>query len=179
MAATPRLVQTALDALSRSRFFAGVAERLLVFDLKQVALYLTDADMRRRARERVEQAVTPDTRVVVAHSLGSVVAYEALCRHPEWRIDAFVTLGSPLGIRNLIFDRLDPAPVAALGRKPVCARAWFNISDEGDVVALVKQLAGCFDEVIDHRVSNGATAHDVAPYLTALETGSAIAGGLA
>jgi hypothetical protein len=37
MAATPKLVQTALDALSRSGFFAGIAERLLVFDLKHVS----------------------------------------------------------------------------------------------------------------------------------------------
>ena len=70
MAATPKLVQTALDALSRSGFFAGIAERLLVFDLKQVRLYLRDETVRRRARERVEQAVSDDTRVVIGHSLG-------------------------------------------------------------------------------------------------------------
>jgi len=178
MAATPKLIQTALDALSRSVFFAGIAERLLVFDLKQVGLYLRDETVRRRARERVEQAVSDDTRVVIGHSLGSVVAYEALCRHPEWRIEAFVTLGSPLGIRNLIFDRLDPAPEAGVGRAPVCARLWTNVADDGDVVALVKNLAGCFNTVTDQRVSNGATAHDVAPYLTARETGAAVAAGL-
>ena len=49
---------------------------------------------------------------MVGHSLGSVVAYEALCAHPEWPVRALVTLGSPLGIRNLIFDRLVPAPAA-------------------------------------------------------------------
>ena len=179
MAATPRLVQGALDALSRSSFFAGIAERLLVFDLKQVGLYLHDETVRRRARERVEQVVSDDTRVVVAHSLGSVVAYEVLCRHPEWRVAAFVTLGSPLGIRNLIFDRLEPPPAAGIGRAPACARAWTNVADDGDVVALVKALAGCFDRVTDQRVSNGATAHDVAPYLTARQTGAAVAAGLA
>jgi hypothetical protein len=179
MAATPRAIQAALDALSRSPFFAGLAERLLVFDLKQVSLYLNDMGARLAARARVEQAVSADTRVVVAHSLGSVVAYETLCRHPEWRIEAFVTLGSPLGIRNLIFERLQPAPANGLGLRPDCARTWTNIADDGDVVALVKQLGGCFDAVMDLRVSNGATAHDVAPYLTARETGAAIAAGLA
>ena len=48
------------------------------------------------------------TEVIVAHSLGSVVAYEALCAHPEWPVRNLVTLGSPLGIRNLIFDQLVP-----------------------------------------------------------------------
>ena len=179
MAATPRVIQAALDGLSRSRFFAGIAERLLVFDLKQVFLYLNDMDARLAARKRIEQAVSADTRVVVAHSLGSLVAYETLSKHPEWRIDVFVTLGSPLGIRNLIFERLQPAPVSGIGRKPECARTWTNIADDGDVVALVKALGGCFEGVVDLRVSNGATAHDVAPYLTARETGAAIAAGLA
>lgn len=179
MVSTPRAIQAALDGLSRSRFFAGIAERLLIFDLKQVSLYFNDKDARRSAQSRVEKSISPDTRVVVAHSLGSVVAYETLCGHPDWQIDAFVTLGSPLGIRNLIFDRLQPAPSSGLGRKPECVRTWTNISDAGDIVALVKQLGGCFDGVADLSVSNGATAHDVRPYLTARETGAAIAAGLA
>lgn len=52
--------------------------------------------------------VDADTRVVVGHSLGLVVAYEALCAHPQWPVQALVTLGSPLGRRNLIFDKLVP-----------------------------------------------------------------------
>jgi hypothetical protein len=32
----PNVVQRALDALSNSRFFAGLAERALIFDLKEV-----------------------------------------------------------------------------------------------------------------------------------------------
>ena len=49
--------------------------------------------------------------MLVGHSLGSVVAYEALCANPEWPVRMLVTLGSPLGIPNLIFDRLEPAPL--------------------------------------------------------------------
>jgi hypothetical protein len=55
--------------LSRSRFFAGVALRGLVFDLKQVSRYLGDADLRRAARDRVRARITDDTRVVMSRNV--------------------------------------------------------------------------------------------------------------
>ena len=99
----PGSAQAALRALSRSRFFAKVALRAMVSDLKQVRRYLTDPGLRDQVRDRVLRLIDADTRVVVGHSLGSVVAYEALC---EYRAraggngPALVTLGSPLGIPN-------------------------------------------------------------------------------
>ena len=176
---TPRFVQRALNALSGSRFFAGIAERALIFDLKQVRSYLHDQAIRQAVRERVEQAVDPETRVMVGHSLGSVVAYEVLCAHPEWPVRTLVTLGSPLGIRNLIFDLLEPAPQTGIGAWPGSVQRWINIADGGDVVALVKDLRPSFGvNVENHLIYNGATAHDILPYLTAKETGGAIATGL-
>jgi len=176
---TPQLVQRALNALSHSKFFAKVALEALIADLKQVRAYLCDEEIRQKARQRVEDAVTERTRVIVGHSLGTVVAYEALCAHPEWPIRTFVTLGSPLGIRNLIFERLDPPPKGGRGSWPDGVERWINIADGGDIVALVKELNPLFGEGLqDHLVHNGACAHDVMPYLTAEETGQAIAGGL-
>jgi pimeloyl-ACP methyl ester carboxylesterase len=173
-------VQTALRALSRSRFFAGLALRALVSDVKQVSGYLLDPELRRAARERVAASITPDTRVVVAHSLGSVVAYETLCMLPDHPVRALVTLGSPLGIANLIFDRLDPAPQAGRGVWPgPDTLVWSNIVDRGDVVALEKDLRPRFgDGVRNVVVHNGAHAHDAAAYLTDRLTGQAIRGGL-
>ncbi|MEU7528056.1 hypothetical protein AB0A74_20165 [Saccharothrix sp. NPDC042600] len=175
---TPVTVQRALDALSRSRFFAGVGDRFLIGVLRQVKRYLTESSTRQFVRSRVVDAVDADTVVLVGHSLGSVVAYEALCAHPEWRVRAFVTLGSPLGIRNLVFDRLDPSPTAGRGHWPGSGRRWTNICDCGDVVALVKDLAPLFGEVVDRRVDNGWRAHALAAHLTAVETGAAVAAGL-
>jgi pimeloyl-ACP methyl ester carboxylesterase len=164
----------------------GLAERALIFDLKQVRRYFHEPDVRRTALERVAEAVTSDTRVLVGHSLGSVVAYEALCAHPEWPVRALVTLGSPLGIPNLIFDRLVPAPArdpvsgALRGGWPGSVAWWTNVADQGDVVALVKDLRPRFGErVRGFLVDNGASAHDVRPYLTAVETGRAVAFALA
>jgi hypothetical protein len=179
-ARTPRVVQRALDALSHARFFAGLAERALVSDLKQVRRYLHEPRLRELIGERVAATVTSDTRVLVGHSLGSVVAYEALCAARDWPVGTLVTLGSPLGIRRLIFDRLQPSPVDGHGAWPGTVRSWTNIADQGDVVALVKRLGPLFQgRVVDLLVDNGARAHDVTPYLTARETGRAIALGLA
>ena len=115
--------------------------------------------------------------------MGSVVAYEALC---EYRAGAggngpaLVTLGSPLGIPNLVFDRLDPAPTGGVGAWP-CPEgaAWTNVADSADVVALVKDLRPLFGiEVRSFEVDNGAHAHSAVPYLTDAVTGAAIVAGL-
>lgn len=186
LARTPDGVQDALRALAGSRFFAALADRALLGDLRQVSDYLHEPKIRRKARERVSAAVGDDTRVLVGHSLGSVVAYEALAANPEWPVRMLVTLGSPLGIPNLIFDRLEPAPRPAAAAKsgprghwPGPGRTWANVADQGDVVALVKDLRMAFGPDVDGWVvDNGATAHNVKPYLTAVETGRAIRKGL-
>lgn len=173
LARSPKAVQTALRVLQHSRFFADLSLRALVFDLKQVRRYLTDDDLRAEARARVEEAIGPDTRVVVAHSLGSVVAYEALCARPGHQVRALVTLGSPLGMR-MVFDRLRPEPGGWPG-----TTAWTNVVDEGDVVAAVKDLSLFFGTGVAGKVvHNGTHAHDATLYLTAKETGEAVAEGL-
>jgi hypothetical protein len=160
--------------------FGGVALRALVFDLKQVRRYLQDQQLREAARAVVGKLITEDTRVVVAHSLGSVVAYETLAGMPGHAVRALVTLGSPLGIGNLIFNRLTPAPCDGVGAWPGSEDlVWTNVADRGDVVALEKDLRPRFGpRVINAVVHNGAHAHAVSAYLTDKLTGAAIAGGL-
>jgi hypothetical protein len=176
------LVQRALNALASSRSLAGLAESALIFLLRQVRLYFTDDQIRATIQEIFARSVGPDTRVVVAHSLGTVVAYEALCAHPQWPIHTLVTLGSPLGVPNLIFDRLRPEPDGGppkLGHRPPQVRAWTNIADAADFVALAKKLSTRFPGSIDDiEIDNGATVHDVRRYLTAASTGAAVAAGL-
>jgi pimeloyl-ACP methyl ester carboxylesterase len=176
---TPRSVQAGLLALGHSAFFAGIALRALVFDLKQVRIYLTDDGLRQEVQARIASSVNDDTRVIVAHSLGSVAAYEALCQHPQWPVTTLVTLGSPLGIPNLIFHRLRPGPSDGVARWPQGLGSWTNIADSGDVVALVKDLRPQFgDRVRCQMVHNGAHAHDCTNYLRAKQTGAAIGSAL-
>jgi hypothetical protein len=176
---TPRTVQRALSAMSRSRWLAAAGERLLVGTAAQARAYLHDEQIRSAAQRAVMDLITPRTRVVIGHSLGSVVAYEALCARPQPRDLAFVTLGSPLGIRNLFFDRLRPPPAGGAGQIPAQLTAWTNICDAYDIVALVKDLGPLFPGVTDVRVHNGWQAHDLGRHLTSAEVGAAVAAGLA
>jgi pimeloyl-ACP methyl ester carboxylesterase len=129
----------------------------------------------------VTALIGPETRVVVAHSLGSVVAYEALCALSQrggHGVRALVTMGSPLGI-GMIFDRLDPAP-GLTGCWPGGEQlVWTNMVDHGDVVALEKDLRPRFGErMAGHVVFNGSHAHAATNYLTDRRTGTAIRRGL-
>jgi hypothetical protein len=176
---TPVTAQRALDAMSHSRSLAGVADHFLLGTLRQVRRYLTEEETRERAQERIAACMGPRTEVVIGHSLGSIVAYEALCANTCWPVKVLVTLGSPLGIRNLIFDRLQPPPVGGHGHWPGSLRSWTNVCDRYDVVALVKELAPLFGAgVNDVCVSNGWRVHDLVAHLTAVETGRAVTAGL-
>lgn len=176
-------VRAALDALTGAAFLRGVLDRALIGALKQMTGYFSDAAVRSEVRARLAARITPETRVLVAHSLGSVVAYETLCderHHGAWDIHSLVTLGSPLGMRALVLDRLEPAPASRRAAWPKPVRAWTNIADAADVVAVVRELRHAYgDGVTDVPVHNGSHMHDATRYLTAVETGRAIARGLA
>jgi hypothetical protein len=168
-------VRAAVLALAGSRFLARVSERALVFWLKQVSAYFTQPDKRAEIQQRFAAVIGADTRVVVAHSLGSVVAYEALCANPQWPVTDLVTLGSPLGVPNLVVDRIQPPAGMDV---PVLVR-WVNITDDADFVALQPRVRKVFgDRVTDVGISNGVRAHDVTRYLSAAETGAAVLAGL-
>ncbi|MEU9746175.1 antibiotic ABC transporter ATP-binding protein [Streptomyces niveus] len=179
-----RTVRRALDALTGAQFLEGVRDRVLIGNLKQVVRYLTDPDIRTRAQAAVAAHLTPDTRVVVAHSLGTVLAYEALCaaaaRGEKVNVQMLVTLGSPLGMRGVVLNRLHPAPVDGRAVWPRNLRAWTNIADTTDIVAVVREIAPAFGPAVDDLVvHNGTHMHDATRYLTAIETGRAVAAGLA
>jgi hypothetical protein len=155
----PGFVQRALNALAELPFWANIGQNLMLGDLRQVTVYMNDAAVHDQIRQIVVDSIGPDTRVVIGHSLGSVVAYEALCEKPE-AVVTFLTLGSPLGIRNVIFDKLTPQPLGGTqGHWPGRVKYWTNIAAKDDVVALEKILAARFGEkVSDIVVNNGSDA---------------------
>jgi hypothetical protein len=162
---TPGWVQWALRMLSQSSFFSNISQSMMIGDLKQVVRYMNDSKTRENIIEKVLEKFTPDIRIVIGHSLGSIIAYECLFRKPEQPV-CFITLGSPLGIRNLIFDKLQPAPQNGKGIWPP-VKSWTNVADKGDVVALNKELRRFFGPGIkDIVVDNGADAHNGAHYLS-------------
>ena len=173
-------VQMMLDRLARSATFARIAQRAFIGNLKQVTAFLTDRVTKQNVLARVQEQVTNDTRVVIGHSLGSVIAYEYLCYARPSSVQLLVTLGSPLGIPNVVFDKLTPTPIDGTGAWPGLLAAWANVADPDDVVAMRKDLAPLFpgtargQAVADRLVDNGDEPHAVDRYLNARETGSAL-----
>jgi pimeloyl-ACP methyl ester carboxylesterase len=133
-------------------------------------------DVKERCIARVTERLGADTRVVVAHSLGTVVTVMALERNPGFVLPLLVTLGSPLGA-PFLQERLDRD--GDLAAWPGGVQRWVNVSAVGDRACIEPRLAKCFgSRVDDHLVSNGDRAHDVEPYLNASVTGAAIAAAL-
>jgi hypothetical protein len=173
-------VQVMLERLLRSATFARVAQRAFIGNLKQVTRFLSDRSVKDLVLARVHEQVGEGTRVLMGHSLGSVVAYEYLCRYQPPSVKLLVTLGSPLGIPGLVFDRLTPIPADGRGAWPGAVAGWVNVADPNDIVALRKQLAGLFPApspgitVDDRLVDNGDQPHAIDRYLNARQTGSAL-----
>jgi hypothetical protein len=174
--AIPLSVQRMLDALSQSKTFAGIAEQTLIFNLKQVRRYMSEPVIRSVIQDRIASSIPPGAKLVIAHSLGTVVAYEAICAHPEWKIEGLITMGSPLGMHNVIFERLLPSPKDGLGAWPASVTWWTNVADEGDIVAIGKRLADFFgSRVEDWVVDNGiAEVHGAEKYLATTAVGAAL-----
>ncbi len=145
----------------------------------QAGRYFADPRIRTEVRGRVEAAVTPQTEVVIAHSLGSIVAYEALCANPEWSVSTLVTIGSPLGAETFVRPHLQPSCSEGTGAWPGSVKRWVNVAAVGDQACQQPKLAAAFGvDVIDHLVDNGHRAHDPEPYLCSAATGHAVASGL-
>jgi hypothetical protein len=147
---------------------------------RDVTRYLGDENGSTRAAAREEVAGTiasTGARVVIAHSLGSVVAYEALHAHPELEVDLLLTLGSPLALRHGVFDRLSPAPVDGTGQRPPGVRRWVNLSDHGDIVAIPRPFKQRFPAV-DLDLTDSIAPfdfHRASPYLKSAAVAATLA----
>jgi pimeloyl-ACP methyl ester carboxylesterase len=158
----------------------GQAASNAAFDriVDMVTIMATKPDLRARMRARAEAMVDDDTRVIVSHSIGTLFSYMALCNHPNWRVQTFVTLGSPLA-SPLIFEYLDPPAVDGKGQWPGSVERWVNVRAIGDKAAAVSLKEKFGPRVEEVLIDNGHRAHDPEPYLNAAATGAAIAAALA
>jgi hypothetical protein len=156
------------------------ALRVVTATVSELATYFDPkfGGLREQARQRVAEVVHRNRpRVLLAHSLGSVVAYEALCADPSLAVELFVTLGSPLAMHGVVFERLRPEPIGR-GIRPQGAALWVNIADHGDPVAVPRgRLPERFDGVDrDHETSiHLVDPHLAKSYLGCAELGQELA----
>ncbi|MET9462594.1 hypothetical protein ABZY05_47705 [Streptomyces canus] len=154
--------------------------RLIIAFLQDTDAYTSRPRRRQQAREVVAQTIREHRpTVVVAHSLGSVVAYEALHEFSDLQAELLVTLGSPLGLPAMM-RKLDPEPISGYGQRPPGVGRWVNVADVGDLVALPPKLGGCFPVDAHETTDIGLLAfHSLERYLADGMTGAVIAPHLA
>lgn len=184
-------LRPALNALSTISWFTPVAMalagRFVWRTLTQVTRYLTNEDIRSYAQSQVLQLIDDNTKLVIGHSLGSVVAYEALHRVLEAQPSrkkniTLLTLGSPLGLNNVIYERLLPKPPSV----PPVVKHWQNLAAKDDLVAarlelapLFQPAAGSIERPITHLVNTGSQPHNVVHYLNDQMCGRIVAHAIA
>ena len=94
--------------------------------------------------------------LLIAHSLGSVIAYDTLwelshdprgAHPPLGSVACLITLGSPLGDEPLT-RRLKGWRESGRGRFPANIRQWHNFSARGDAVCHDARLANDFRAMV-------------------------------
>jgi hypothetical protein len=147
------IVGDALPVLGRR--LAQPATRL---QMHEATRYLRDRDgigtaIRKLVRAELDAAWTARDRVLlIGHSLGSVIAYDALwdlsSEARTERVDLFVTMGSPLATR-FVRRRLRGAGSEGASAYPRNIRRWVNLAARGDTTALQPRLKPFFREMVD------------------------------
>ncbi len=175
------VARSAIGSLAKISWFApygmGFAERFAKRSLAQVTRYLTNDEIRSAALDSVFKLIDPETNVIIGHSLGSVVAYEAahLMKQP---LPLLLTLGSPLGLQTIVYQRLQPQPPGF----PVHVRRWVNVADRDDFIAAEPNLEGLFKTGLPARatfeggytVDNGTDPHNSNFYLGKAQVGGPV-----
>ncbi|MFF7795785.1 hypothetical protein [Streptomyces sp. NPDC007991] len=146
--------------------------RGVLSQLAQVGRYLDrrakKAELGTVVRARVLESLDPARPlVVVSHSLGTVIAYEALHEY-EGAVTLWVTLGSPLALGAVVLDRLVPCPAFC----PANVASWLNFWDRDDIVVGRPHLAHWIGpsesgvKAVTERVdSRGLWTHTATKYL--------------
>lgn len=131
----------------------------------QARNYLSNDQIRAQVLRRVLGALPRAGRVViVAHSLGSVIAADLLRRLPaELEVAGMVTIGSPLASARFEVDKLRDA----LKEPPTNLAWWVNFWNRLDPVSASRGVSSVFPWMIDFRVDSAPSTHvhDAVQYL--------------
>lgn len=127
------LQNTALAlALARAADKTPFGKDLLSQWTEDVAVYLKHFAVAHRINSMFATAIGTEPCVVVAHSLGSIIAYRVLRDlGKSANVRRLITLGSPLGLETIRRQLAPPARTFPSG-----VESWFNAFDPKDIVAL-------------------------------------------
>jgi hypothetical protein len=108
--------------------------------------------VRQMVADALLEAWHADRRVLLTgHSLGSVIAFDVLWELSHrfavpGRVDLFLSIGSPLGLR-FVRERLLGAHERGRRRYPTNIRRWVNLAAVGEMTALDRRMADIWVEM--------------------------------
>jgi hypothetical protein len=181
-----------------------VADRDIKETVKEARRYFEDhhgvaTRIRQFIVDRLLELHVPGSRLlVIAHSLGSVIAFDTLwelsnSNNSEINVDLFLTLGSPLGL-NFVRHRMLNAGESGARQYPTNIHRWVNLAAIGEMTALDRRFAddyrqmaelGLVESIIDEtdlqtyfRGPEGLNVHKCYGYMANQRTGAILASWL-
>lgn len=141
-----------------------IADEILKAKLNDLSRYYEDIKIKNKLRGLLEKEIlnNSDKRImVIAHSMGSIIAYDVLRelgkKNGKLAVDHFITIGSPLGLPHVIYKIEEESNLL---RTPTIVKKWSNFADRRDPVAFDERLKDDYEEndfgikVIDDLVYN-------------------------
>ena len=151
-----------------------VASERMAVHLRDLLRYLGNdngiaAQVRRMLKVPLQSAALAHRPVLLlAHSMGSVIAYDSLWelshdQRDRAQVDLLLTTGSPLGQRYMR-RRLKGANKSGYDRYPSNIRRWKNLAAIGDLTALDREMANDFTEMLELGLLEGIEDEAVLNY---------------
>ncbi|MEB3753747.1 hypothetical protein [Acinetobacter sp. MD2(2019)] len=122
--------------------FPDFHESLVQKFISEAYLYWYDPTFKQQVHERILSCFEPNEKhIVIAHSLGTVIAYNILQELPEqYQIERFITLASPLPF-NVVQRHLEPP----MQRPKTLSGDWYNFFAQDDYLTTFPMQAPLFD----------------------------------
>jgi hypothetical protein len=125
----------------------GMVEHQLEHRVQDLYQYHADAHLRAAMQARLIEKLSLAAQagqevMLIAHSMGSIIAYDVLVNNPAFDIAHFITVGSPLGLSEV---KVHLASHVGRLRVPGNVARWDNFADQRDpIAALDMRLASDF-----------------------------------
>lgn len=131
------------ELLDKIGFIDNIADALLAVKLKDLAVYWDETRNfigKKTAKKylcgqlkKILERNQENEILLIAHSMGSIIAYDTLVMNSNLNVNTFITIGSPLGLPRVKRRALQGEKFPVI---PDNIGKWFNFSDKRDVVAV-------------------------------------------
>jgi hypothetical protein len=171
--------------------FSSITDKIILHYFRDLGIYYSDKKLKnsnllikeviRKRLYKILQSYQGNSIMLIAHSMGSIIAFDVLKNHLEdISIDTFVTIGSPLGLPIITTKIIKEHGGKSELTVPMnIKKNWYNFSDLEDKVAINFDLSDDYApsasgiKILDfeiynnYEINNERNPHKVYGYLRA------------